>query len=67
MMVSFLPVIVSRKNKQTNENMSFIAVYQKFTLILKKHEKITKMTSLDVPLIIKVFFIQSVCCMSDEM
>ena len=29
--------------------MSFIAVYHKFTKILKKHEKNTKMTSSDVP------------------
>ena len=28
---SFLPVIVSKKNKQTKKNMSFIAVYHKFT------------------------------------
>ena len=27
MMASFLPVIVSKKNKQTEKNMSFIAVY----------------------------------------
>ena len=31
MMASFLPVIVSKKNKQTKKNMSFIAVYHKFT------------------------------------
>ena len=31
MMASFLPVIVSKKNKQTEKNMSFIAVYHKFT------------------------------------
>ena len=30
-MASFLPVIVSKKNKQTEKNMSFIAVYHKFT------------------------------------
>ena len=27
MMASFLPVIVSKKTKQTDKNMSFIAVY----------------------------------------
>ena len=31
MMASFLPVIVSKKNKQTEKNISFIAVYHKFT------------------------------------
>ena len=31
MMASFLPGIVSKKNKQTEKNMSFIAVYHKFT------------------------------------
>ena len=31
MMASFLPVIVSKKNKQPEKNMSFIAVYHKFT------------------------------------
>ena len=30
-MASFLPVIVSKKNKQTEKDMSFIAVYHKFT------------------------------------
>ena len=30
-MASFLPVIVSKKNKQTEKNISFIAVYHKFT------------------------------------
>ena len=30
-MASFLPVIVSKKNKQTEKNMSFIAVHHKFT------------------------------------
>ena len=40
-MALFLPVIVSKKNKQTEKNMSFIAVYHKFIglQILKKHEK----------------------------
>ena len=36
MMASFLPVIVSEKSKQAEKNMSFIAVYHKFTSILKK-------------------------------
>ena len=31
MMASFLPVIVSKKNKQTEKNMPFIAVSRKFT------------------------------------
>ena len=31
MMASFLPVIVSKKNRQTEKNMSFIAVSHKFT------------------------------------
>ena len=31
MMASFLPVIVSKKNKQTKKNMSFIAVYHIFS------------------------------------
>ena len=31
MMASFLPVIVSKKNKQTEKNMYFIAVYHKLT------------------------------------
>ena len=39
MMALFLPVIVSKKNKQTEKNMSFIAVYHKFTQILKKTRK----------------------------
>ena len=41
MMASFLPVIVSKKNKQTKKNMSFIAVYHKFTYNLKKTHKKT--------------------------
>ena len=48
-MASFLPVIVSKKNKQTEKNMSFIAVYHKFTYILKKHEKPHHNDCLDVP------------------
>ena len=39
MMASFLLVTVSKKNKQTEKNVSFIAVYHKFTSILKKLEK----------------------------
>ena len=31
MIASFLSEIVSKKNKQTEKNMSFIAVYHKFT------------------------------------
>ena len=31
MMASFLPVIVIKKNKQIQKNMSFIAVSHKFT------------------------------------
>ena len=31
MMASFLPVIVSKKNKQAKKNMSFIAMSHKFT------------------------------------
>ena len=31
MMASFLPVIVSKKNKQTKKNMPFITVSHKFT------------------------------------
>ena len=31
MMASFLPVIVSKKNKQTEKNMSLIAVSHKLT------------------------------------
>ena len=49
MMASFLPVIVSKNNKQTNKNMSFISVYCSVSQIHinpeKKHEKNTKMTS----------------------
>ena len=30
-MASFLPVIMSKKNKQTKKKISFIAVYHKFT------------------------------------
>ena len=30
-MALFLPVIVRKKNKQTKKDMSFIAVYHKFT------------------------------------
>ena len=43
MMASFLPVIMSKKNKQAEKNMSFIAVYHKFTSILKNTEKKTIM------------------------
>ena len=41
MMASYLglPVIVSKKNKQTEKNMPFIAVFHKFTYILKKTHK----------------------------
>ena len=38
-MVSFIPVIVSKNNKLTEKNMSFIAVYHKFTSILKNMKK----------------------------
>ena len=38
MMASFLPVTVSKKNKQTEKNKPFIAVSHKLTLIQKKHE-----------------------------
>ena len=39
MMAPLLPVMESKKNKQTEKNMFFIAVFHKFTSILKKHEK----------------------------
>ena len=45
MMASFLPVIVSKKNKQTEKNKPFIAVSHKLTLIKKN----MKMTFCDVP------------------
>ena len=48
-MPSFLPVIVSKKNKQTEINMSFIAVYHKFHKSWKKHEKPHHNDCLNVP------------------
>ena len=55
MMASFLSVIVSKKNKQTEKNMTFIAVYHLITNSHKminpekKHEKNIKMTGLNAP------------------
>ena len=39
MKASFLPVIVSKKHKQTKKNMLIITVSHKFTYILKKNTR----------------------------
>ena len=49
MMASFLPVIVSKKNKQTKNNIVFFCSLSQIHINPEKHEKNTKMTSSDVP------------------
>ena len=55
-MALFLPVIVSKKNKQTKENMAFIACLSQIHINPEKTQKNTRMTSSDVPIYsLKIF------------
>ena len=49
MMASFLPVIVSKENKQTKKYVFYCSVSQIHLNPEKKHEKSIKMTFLNVP------------------